>query len=42
MDWDKVEWSKFSPEEAHRLRHRSAFHSHATVVIQIEVGNVYM
>jgi len=22
MNWDKVEWSKFSPEEAHRLRHR--------------------
>lgn len=22
MDWDKVEWSKFSPQEAHRMRHR--------------------
>ena len=28
MDWDKVEWSKFSPEEAHRLRHRMIEEKH--------------
>ena len=28
MDWDKVEWSKFSPEEAHRLRHRMIGEKH--------------
>ena len=22
MDWDKVEWAKMSPQEAHRMRHR--------------------
>lgn len=28
MDWDKVEWSKFSPQEAHRLRHRMIEEKH--------------
>jgi len=28
MDWDKVEWSKFSPQEAHRLRHRMLEEKH--------------
>lgn len=28
MDWDKVEWSKFSPHEAHRMRHRMMEEKH--------------
>lgn len=28
MDWDKVEWSKLSPQEAHRLRHRMIEEKH--------------
>ena len=28
MDWDKVEWSKFSPQEAHRMRHRMIEEKH--------------
>ena len=28
MDWDKVDWSKFGPEEAHRLRHRMIEEKH--------------
>ena len=28
MNWDEVDWSKFSPEEAHRLRHRMVEERH--------------
>uniref|UniRef100_A0A1X7UG74 Uncharacterized protein n=1 Tax=Amphimedon queenslandica TaxID=400682 RepID=A0A1X7UG74_AMPQE len=28
FDWDKIEWSKFSPEERHRLRHRMIEEKH--------------
>lgn len=28
MNWDEVEWSKFSPQEAHRLRHRMIEEKH--------------
>lgn len=28
MDWDKVDWSKFSPQEAHRMRHRMIEEKH--------------
>lgn len=28
MNWDKVEWSKFSPQEAHRLRYRMMEEKH--------------
>ncbi len=28
INWDEVEWSKFSPEEAHRLRHRMIEEKH--------------
>ncbi|CAI8051701.1 RING finger protein 121 [Geodia barretti] len=28
FNWDEVDWSKFSPEEAHRLRHRMVEERH--------------
>lgn len=28
IDWDKVDWSKFSPQEAHRMRHRMIEEKH--------------
>ena len=28
IKWDEVEWSKYSPEEAHRLRHRMIEEKH--------------
>lgn len=28
MNWDEVDWSKFSPQEAHRLRHRMIEEKH--------------
>ena len=28
FNWDEVDWSKFSPEEAHRMRHRMVEEKH--------------
>ncbi len=28
MNWDEVEWSKFSPQEAHKMRHRMIEEKH--------------
>ncbi len=28
MDWDKVDWGKLSPQEAHRMRHRMMEEKH--------------